>query len=84
MAQTTDYDRIVDVLAQYEVNYPKLAEVMLGLFISIAGDKLRSHEGVKAEIYKEIMEKGWIKPDKYQEIYKQYQGMLERSGFKYE
>lgn len=30
------------------------------------------------------MQKGWIKPDKYQEIYKQYQGMLERSGFKYE
>lgn len=79
-----DFDRIKDILLQWEVDNDLLAKAILELFISIAGDKLRSHEGVKAEIYKEIMQKGWIKPDKYQEIYKQYQGMLERSGFKYE
>lgn len=79
-----DFDRIKDVLAQYEVDNDLLAKAILELFISIAGDKLRSHEGVKAEIYKEIMQKGWIKPEKYKEIYEQYQGMLERQGFKYE
>lgn len=79
-----DFDRIKDVFAQYEIDNDKAAEAILNLFISIAGDKLRSHEGVKAEIYKEIMQKGWIKPEKYKEIYAQYQGMIERSGFKYE
>jgi hypothetical protein len=84
MAQTNDFDRIVDVLAQYEVDNPKLAEAILGLFISIAGDKLKNHEGVKAEIYKEILQKGWIKPEHYKTIYEQYSNMLERQGFKYE
>ena len=79
----TDYDRIVDVLAQYEVDNDKLAEAILNLFISIAGDKLRNHEGVKAEIYKTILEKGWIKPEHYKTIYSQYQSMKEREGFKY-
>lgn len=82
--QINDFDRIVDVLAQYEVDNPKLAEAILGLFISIAGDKLRSREGVKSEIYKEILEKGWVKPEHYKDIYSQYQGMIERQGFKYE
>lgn len=80
----TDFDRIKDVLAQYEVDNDKLAEAILQLFISIAGDKLRSHEGVKAEIYKEILQKGWIKPEHYKTIYEQYSNMLERQGFKYE
>lgn len=80
----TDFDRIKDVLAQYEVDNDKLAEAILQLFISIAGDKLRSHEGVKAEIYKEILQKGWIKPEHYKTIYEQYSNMLERQGFNYE
>lgn len=79
----TDYDRIKDVFAQHEIDNDKAAEAILQLFISIAGDKLRSHEGVKAEIYKEILEKGWIKPEHYKTIYEQYQNMNERQGFKY-
>jgi hypothetical protein len=80
----TDFDRIVDTLAMYEVDNELLAKAILELFIGIAGEKLRSHEGVKAAIYKEIMEKGWIKPEYYKQIYAQYQSMQERSGFKYE
>lgn len=80
----TDFDRIKDVLAQYEIDNDKAAEAILQLFISIAGEKLRSHEGVKAEIYKEILQKGWIKPEHYKTIYEQYSSMLERQGFKYE
>lgn len=80
----TDFDRIVDVLAKYEVDNALLAKAILELFISIAGDKLRNHEGVKSEIYKEMLEKGWVKPEFYKEIYQKYQGMKEREGFKYE
>lgn len=79
-----DFDRIVDVLARYEVDNELLAKALLELFVSIAGDKLRSHEGVKAEIYKTILEKGWVKPEFYKTIYEQYQKMNERQGFKYE
>lgn len=80
----TDFDRIKDVFAQYEIDNDKCAEAILQLFINIAGEKLRTNEGVKAEIYKEILQKGWIKPEHYKEIYAKYQGMQERSGFKYE
>lgn len=80
----TDFDRIVETLEQHEVANELLAKAILELFISIAGDKLKSHEGVKSEIYKEILEKGWIKPEHYKTIYSQYQTMNERQGFKYE
>lgn len=80
----TDFDRIVDTLEQHEVANELLAKAILELFISIAGDKLKSHEGMKSEIYKEILEKGWIKPEHYKTIYSQYQTMNERQGFKYE
>ena len=79
-----DFDRIKDVFAQYEIDNDKAAEAILQLFISIAGDKLRSHEGVKAEIYKEMLQKGWVKPEHYKEIYAKYNQMQERQGFKYE
>lgn len=79
----TDFDRIKDVLAQWEIENDKAAEAILKLFIDIAGEKLRTNEGVKAEIYKEILEKGWIKPEHYKTIYEQYKGMQERTGFKY-
>lgn len=79
----TDFDRIKDVFAQWEINNDKAAEAILNLFISIAGEKLRTNEGVKAEIYKEILEKGWIKPEHAKTIYEQYKSMNERQGFKY-
>ena len=80
----TDFDRIKNVFAQWEINNDKAAEAILQLFIDIAGDKLRSKEGVKAEIYKEMLEKGWIKAEHYKQIYEQYKSMNERQGFKYE
>lgn len=80
----TDFDRIKDTLLQWEVDNDKCAEAILNLFISIAGEKLRSKEGVKVELYKEMLEKGWVKPEFYKQVYGQYQSMLERQGFKYE
>lgn len=64
-----DHDRITDILAQHEIKDKLLADKLLTLFITIAGEHNRIRKETEAKIYKAILSNQLVKPEHTKVVY---------------
>lgn len=66
----TDFDRIKNAIVENEnKSADQLANVLLELFISIAGERLIEKERVRRDIYKSFLQNKMVKPEFYKTVY---------------
>lgn len=75
----TDYDKILKILQDNKGKTDKaVAEEMIKLFINIAGERLKSNEGVKVDLIEHFLTMGYIKPEMYRSVYAILQSSKEK------